>query len=83
MMPETPTILTTSPSLFSQFLKDRHPYIAPPFQKEVDPQEVAIAYGRRQVDKLVGVLKLGEELPPEQSQQALQALLDCVSSQVG
>ncbi|GAQ90347.1 hypothetical protein KFL_006300050 [Klebsormidium nitens] len=65
----------------SQFLKDRHPYIAPPFSKEVDPQEVAIAYGRRQVDKLVGVLKLGDELPPEQCKQALQALFDCISSQ--
>jgi hypothetical protein len=56
--------------------------MATPFQKEVDPQEVAIAYGRRQVEKLVGVLKLGNELPPEKCKQALQALLDCTSSQV-
>lgn len=56
--------------------------MATPFQKEVDPQEVAIAYGRRQVEKLVEVLKLGNELPPEKSKQALQALLDCTSNQV-
>jgi hypothetical protein len=43
--------------LCSEFLKDRHPYLDQPFNSKIDPAEVAVAYGRRGVAKLLDVLR--------------------------
>ena len=52
----------------SDFLKDRHPYRDPPFRKDIDPSEVAVAYGRRSSEKLLENLANFELLPAQHEQ---------------
>lgn len=40
----------------SDFLKDRHPYRDPPFAKEIDKREIAVAFGSRALPKLLALL---------------------------
>lgn len=40
----------------SEALKDRHPYLEPPFRHGVDPTEIADAFGNRRMVKARGFL---------------------------
>eukprot|EP00899_Mesostigma_viride_P015401 jgi/Mesvir1/23862/Mv10658-RA.1 len=66
----------------SERLADRHPYLEPPFSGEVIPTEIAVAYGRRSIPKLIEVLSLStEELPSVERVKALQELQGLISNQ--
>mmetsp|Transcript_26183 Transcript_26183/g.56787 ORF Transcript_26183/g.56787 Transcript_26183/m.56787 type:complete len:357 (-) Transcript_26183:77-1147(-) len=66
----------------SEFLKDRHPDLSEPFPKGVIEEEIAIAFGRRHVPKLVDVISLPDDrLPTHQLATALRYLLSLLSNQ--
>eukprot|EP00197_Chlamydomonas_leiostraca_P007726 CAMPEP_0202885606 /NCGR_PEP_ID=MMETSP1391-20130828/41748_1 /ASSEMBLY_ACC=CAM_ASM_000867 /TAXON_ID=1034604 /ORGANISM="Chlamydomonas leiostraca, Strain SAG 11-49" /LENGTH=353 /DNA_ID=CAMNT_0049568857 /DNA_START=134 /DNA_END=1192 /DNA_ORIENTATION=- len=54
----------------SEFLKDLHPDLSEPFPKDVITEEIAIAYGRRGITKLVAVLALPDDLLPDEDERA-------------
>lgn len=64
----------------SEFLKDLHPYLDPPFPKEVIKDEIAVAYGRRGTHKLIAVLGL-PELPDEDRAHCLRVFNDLLTTQ--
>lgn len=66
----------------SEFLKDRHPDLNPPFPVDVIPEEISIAYGRRHVPKLVDVIGLADDrLPDPERARALRYLLSLLTNQ--
>ncbi|KAG1668019.1 hypothetical protein FOA52_006552 [Chlamydomonas sp. UWO 241] len=66
----------------SEFLKDRHPDLSPPFPSGVIPDEIAEAYGRKGVVKLVNVLSLpASDLSDEKRAHALRVLIGLLSTQ--
>eukprot|EP00227_Mantoniella_beaufortii_P014146 CAMPEP_0197595342 /NCGR_PEP_ID=MMETSP1326-20131121/22619_1 /TAXON_ID=1155430 /ORGANISM="Genus nov. species nov., Strain RCC2288" /LENGTH=123 /DNA_ID=CAMNT_0043161679 /DNA_START=169 /DNA_END=537 /DNA_ORIENTATION=- len=65
-----------------QALKQRHPDLSDPFPKDVIPDEIAVAFGRRHVYKLVDVLSLpSSDLASEERARALRYLLGLLSNQ--
>eukprot|EP00878_Enallax_costatus_P040812 GHUV01047194.1.p1 GENE.GHUV01047194.1~~GHUV01047194.1.p1 ORF type:complete len:100 (+),score=13.32 GHUV01047194.1:219-518(+) len=67
----------------SEALSDRHPYKQPSFEKEPRKDEIAEAYGDRQIPKLVGVLHLTEEqLPESERVHCLKLFSQLLSTQV-
>lgn len=64
----------------SEFLKDLHPYLDPPFPKEVIKDEIAVAYGRRGTHKLIAVLSL-EELPDDDRAHCLRVFNSLLTTQ--
>lgn len=63
-------------------LKERLPDLSEPFPKGVIPEEIAIAYGRRHVYKLVDVLALPfAELDGSERARALRYLIGLLSNQ--
>mmetsp|Transcript_33997 Transcript_33997/g.47101 ORF Transcript_33997/g.47101 Transcript_33997/m.47101 type:complete len:424 (+) Transcript_33997:164-1435(+) len=66
----------------SEFLKDRHPDLSAPFPADVIPEEIAVAYGRRHVPKLVDVISLpDDQLPDEERARCLRYLLHLLANQ--
>lgn len=66
----------------SEFLQDLHPDLSPPFPKGVIKDEIAVAYGRRGIIKLIDVLRLpAMELTHEQRSHALRVLNGLLSTQ--
>ena len=54
-----------------ELLRERHPDLSDPFPKGIIPDEIAVAYGRRHVHKLVNVLSLPKtDLPPAERARA-------------
>lgn len=65
-----------------QRLEERHPDLSAPFPKEVIADEIAVAFGRRHVTKLVDVLSLPKaDLTSEQRAKALRYLNGLLSNQ--
>ncbi|MEW5319704.1 MAG: hypothetical protein WDW38_010842 [Sanguina aurantia] len=64
----------------SEFLKDLHPDLSPPTSKIVIQEEIAAAYGRRSIPKLVSVLGL-PELPDDARTHALRVFIGMISTQ--
>mmetsp|Transcript_2893 Transcript_2893/g.7784 ORF Transcript_2893/g.7784 Transcript_2893/m.7784 type:complete len:385 (-) Transcript_2893:448-1602(-) len=66
----------------SEFLVDRHPDLSPPFPAGVIKDEIAEAYGRRSVRKLIDVLSLpAAELSDNERAHALRVLLGMMTTQ--
>ncbi|GFH14849.1 uncharacterized protein HaLaN_10975 [Haematococcus lacustris] len=66
----------------SEFLQHLHPELSPPFPKNVIADEVAEAFGRRSITKLVDLLKLpAEELPHETRAHALRVFNGLLTTQ--
>jgi len=66
----------------SEFLKDRHPDLSPAFPSGVIPEEIAVAFGRRHIPKLVDVIALPDgQLSPKELAQALRYLVKLLSNQ--
>ncbi|KAL6761202.1 radial spike protein 8 [Haematococcus lacustris] len=66
----------------SEFLQQLHPELSPPFPKNVIADEVAEAFGRRSITKLVDLLKLpAEELPHEIRAHALRVFNGLLTTQ--
>eukprot|EP00740_Mantoniella_antarctica_P024112 CAMPEP_0198699408 /NCGR_PEP_ID=MMETSP1468-20131203/353533_1 /TAXON_ID=1461545 /ORGANISM="Mantoniella sp, Strain CCMP1436" /LENGTH=176 /DNA_ID=CAMNT_0044456889 /DNA_START=281 /DNA_END=807 /DNA_ORIENTATION=- len=65
-----------------QSLKERHPDLSQPFPKHVIAEEIAVAFGRRHVYKLVDVLSLPKaDLSGEERARGLRYLLGLLSNQ--
>lgn len=65
-----------------ELLRERHPDLSDPFPKGIIPDEIAVAYGRRHVHKLVNVLSLPKtDLPPAERARALRYLLSLMTNQ--
>lgn len=60
----------------SERLEDRHPDRSLPFPKGVIEDEIALAYGRRGIKKLVDVLSLPDEVLPDESKA--MAVRECL-----
>lgn len=54
----------------SEFLKDLHPDLSEPFPKGVITDEIALAYGRRGITKLVAVLALPDDVLESEDERA-------------
>lgn len=66
----------------SERLEDRHPDNSAPFPKAALTDEIALAYGRRGVQKLVDVISLPDDaLPDDSKAHALRVLLGLLSTQ--
>lgn len=66
----------------SEFLKDLHPDLSPPFPTEIIKDEIAEAYGRRGVKKLIDVLALpADALSHEDRAHALRVFKGLLSTQ--
>ncbi|GAX81056.1 hypothetical protein CEUSTIGMA_g8491.t1 [Chlamydomonas eustigma] len=66
----------------SEFLKDLHPDLSPPFPKGVIKDEIAVAYGRRGIIKLIEVLALEDmDLRDEDRAHALRVLIGLLTTQ--
>mmetsp|Transcript_30967 Transcript_30967/g.68609 ORF Transcript_30967/g.68609 Transcript_30967/m.68609 type:complete len:382 (+) Transcript_30967:207-1352(+) len=66
----------------SEFLKDLHPDQSPPFPKGIIQDEIAVAYGRRGITKLIAVLALpAHELPDTERAHALRVFNGLLSTQ--
>eukprot|EP00798_Chlamydomonas_sp_ICE-L_P019287 gene19287-25931_t len=66
----------------SEFLKDLHPDLSLPFPKEIIKDEIAEAYGRRGVQKLIAVLDLPQaDLPDSERAHALRVFKGLLSTQ--
>lgn len=64
----------------SEFLKDRHPYLDPPFTSNIDPTQVTLAVFFRKIPKLAACLEF-ENLPFHLRTDALHTLNELVSHQ--
>ena len=65
-----------------QALQERHPDLTEPFHGDVVKDEIAIAFGRRHVHKLVELVSLPkEDLTPEKRATALRYLLGTLTNQ--
>lgn len=64
----------------SQFLRDRHPYLEPPFPKTIDPLQITLAVFDRRIPKLVECIA-DPNLPLDRCQDALHTLNEIVSHQ--
>ena len=65
-----------------QALQERHPDLSEPFHGDVVKDEIAIAFGRRHVHKLVELVSLPkEDLTPEKRATALRYLLGVLTNQ--
>lgn len=64
----------------SEFLKDRHPYLDPPFTSEIDRSQVTLAVFFRKIPKLADCLNF-ENLPYHLRADALHTLNELVSHQ--
>ena len=64
----------------SEFLKDRHPYLDPPFTSEIDHSQVTLAVFFRKIPKLADCLDF-ENLPFHLRADALHTLNELVSHQ--
>ena len=51
----------------SERLEDRHPDRSPPFPQGIIEDEIALAYGRRGIKKLVDVISLPDNVLPDES----------------
>ena len=68
--------------VISERLEDLHPDRSAPFPKGVIKDEIAVAYGRRGIQKLIDVLSLpDEELPDESKAHALHVLNGLLTTQ--
>lgn len=67
--------------IVSEFLKDRHPYLEPPFKDREDPTEVFHAVFDRSIPKLVEILSFDDELPSQNYREALMLLNQMSSHQ--
>lgn len=66
--------------IVSEFLKDRHPYLEPPFKLREDPTEVFHAVFDRQIPKLVDILSY-TDLPSQNYREAFMLLNEMSSHQ--
>lgn len=64
----------------SEFLKDRHPYLDPPFTSDIDSNQVTLAVFFRKIPKLAECLEFSN-LPVGLRQDALHTLNELVSHQ--
>jgi hypothetical protein len=62
----------------SEFLKDRHPYLDPPFTSDIDPCQVTLAVFFRKIPKLAACLNF-ENLPFHLRADALRTLNELVT----
>mmetsp|Transcript_34988 Transcript_34988/g.62909 ORF Transcript_34988/g.62909 Transcript_34988/m.62909 type:complete len:389 (-) Transcript_34988:967-2133(-) len=65
----------------SEFLADLHPDLSPPFVKGVIRTEIADAYGRRAIPKLITFLGLNAEIGDEDITHALRVFNGLLSTQ--
>eukprot|EP00163_Fabomonas_tropica_P018826 TRINITY_DN33219_c0_g1_i1.p1 TRINITY_DN33219_c0_g1~~TRINITY_DN33219_c0_g1_i1.p1 ORF type:complete len:376 (-),score=58.54 TRINITY_DN33219_c0_g1_i1:224-1261(-) len=64
----------------SEFLTDRHPYLQEPFPHDIDPKEIALAFGWRVYPKLNEALEQ-PDLSVEQKRLTLVCLIAVLTSQ--